>query len=203
MIMVMPDGEPCTASYLGPQPRVMFQLEALRLTSAAFAAASGEVAVLGWVERETGPEWDTFVVQEAYLPGQEANGDHVRIPARDLGKLVDALRAEGAAGEHKVRQLRYFAHSHGEGGTTASLFDAEMVGRYQRRGCPWLVRVIGNRRGELSVSVYLFAAKLAFQHVPYGVLLPGDAEFEATVAATLAKEVRMLRPTVMGEELAR
>ncbi|MFA7193480.1 MAG: hypothetical protein WC087_01000 [Candidatus Paceibacterota bacterium] len=120
---------------------------------------------VGWLgtARRLGED---FIIDDVFLFPQTVSGGHTEILPEALQEFVmEILSKEG--GDEIFNNIRFWGHSHGNGGTYPSGQDNDQMKIFQSFGTDFFLRGILNRQGDINFGIYDWEKGFAFHSVPW------------------------------------
>jgi hypothetical protein len=171
-------------------PKIIISRQALEDQAIITDIATVEVGMLGAVEKLAD---GTLVVQRVYLIDQQVNAGTNEISTEGLGKLaVELGRNANPVIKADVNRLYYWFHSHHTMGVEPSGQDDTQVGLWKRNEAPFLIRAIGNKRGELKLDLFDFDKHYAVLDIEWAVEASSDSPRRAALQAEFDLKVKPL-----------
>lgn len=164
-------------------PTLFFTPAALRTMQCYVEECSDEIGWLGIVE-----EYDNsqFLCTEVHLLYQEVGGATTEIQPDGLVKYAEEV------GMDNMENVRLWGHSHVNMGTGASGQDESQMELFKKNGFPWYFRIIGNKKGSMSVSFFNFKDAYIVDDVQWDVYYPTEVNLD-TIKAEIQQKVSKLR----------
>lgn len=168
-------------------PKIIFKYKSLVMMKKIVDKLDKEVGWLGIVER-VGDH--TYIVSDIHVPKQEANGATCEITPEGLAELVSTLPGE------QVDKVRLWGHSHGKGGVFASAQDDTQAMETLKNCQDYLIRVICNQAGVMSVSFFDYVNKKIYENINWfyddGI---DHKAMEKEIGETIEKNVKDFKTT--------
>lgn len=144
-------------------PKVYFTAKALKWISVIADMHEEEVGILGVVKKNQN---DVYVIDDIFYPKHQAmNSGTCEISPEGESDMVNWLISKGR--EDDIENVRFWAHSHGQGGVSPSGQDEQQSIERMERNKAFFIRGIFNKRGILSVSFYDYDNKRRFDNVKW------------------------------------
>ena len=173
-----PDKEKTTYTVLNPEsktaPKVIFGTTALRWINAMVDLHSLEIGFYATVDTR---ENYTFFVRDVFYPKHsEAHGSTCEISPEGENEMIDWMCTHGK--EEDVPKVRLWGHSHPNMGTGPSAQDEQQALERMSDTQSFLIRVICNKKGEMSCTFFDYENKIRFDHIKWEVENDeGDSHF--------------------------
>lgn len=167
-------------------PAVLVSTLALAKMEILVGLAKQEVGWLGTARRVG----NDVAVDDVFLFDQEVSGGHCEISENAQNDLVMQLlkRPDGLP---IVNSMKFWGHSHGNGGTWPSGQDDLQVVKFHEQGAEFYLRAVCNRDGDVNFSFYDWEQGLVYHHLPFRVVgRPLNVERRAALKAELKAEFK-------------
>ena len=166
---MFPDKIKTTYTTLNPEskipPRVIFGTTALRWIHALVDLHEHEVGFYAVVDER---ENYTFFIRNVFYPKHsEANGGTCEISPEGETEMMNWLCTHEM--EDDVPKVRLWGHSHVNMGTGPSGQDEKQAMERMNSTRSFLIRIICNKIGEISLSFFDYNNKIRFDHVKWEV----------------------------------
>ena len=151
-----------------PDPIIEFTQEAWRKIKYVIDKCSQEVGWLGSVQKieDTAKNPYHFRITDIWVPQQEVNGGTCEIKPAGRDALLQELFDSAATpkeGMDLTNSIRYWGHSHVNMGVFASGQDDAQI--LEMRACPWYIRGIHNKKGEINLALYVFSENVVYRDI--------------------------------------
>jgi len=131
---------------------------------------------VGWLFTVDKDKNGNFTITEVFTPLQYVNGAETDIEADEYLNWYNALEK---AGKDPAEHLYGWGHSHVDGITSPSAQDETQFMQYGGT-CPFFIRTIHNKKGDIRVDIALFEQNLLYTncewHVKYATLTKQEQE---------------------------
>jgi hypothetical protein len=151
-----------------PDPIIEFTQEAWRKIKYVIDKCSQEVGWLGSVEKIEDAVKNPyhFRITNIWVPQQEVNGGTCEIKPAGRDALLQELFDSAPTpkdGMDLTNSIRYWGHSHVNMGVFASGQDDAQI--LEMRACPWYIRGIHNKKGEINLALYVFSENVVYRDI--------------------------------------
>ena len=170
-------------------PKVLIELNALLKMKAFIDAATEEIAWLGLVEQNE----NVYTIKDVKLVKQKTTATTAEIDEEGLQEFAEELIASGK--EDELGNIRMWGHSHVEMSVTPSGQDDSTFKEYYQK-CPYFIRLIGNKKGEMRIDIALTAEKAEFDNVQYEIAYPTNLQPINEKISKLNSEIETLTKTI-------
>lgn len=165
--------------------RIIFAPLAKAKMSLLIDLCNDEIGWLASVHEKIGhEEQKIYWIDDVFVFGQEVNGATTEIDALSIGKITNEL-IEKTGGVEIANRLRLWGHSHVNMGVFASSQDDAQMRLFQDTS--YMIRVIGNKRGEMKVDLYLYAENMVLNNLPWEL---GGNALDPNALEVLRKEMQ-------------
>lgn len=178
-----------TVSFTPQMPTMLIEPTAYEKMRHIVDLAKGEVGWLGVVTRT--PLGD-FFISEVFLFAQEIHGMSNTITTDGLAAFSEEILSSREDAVDVLNNLRLWGHSHDIIETTPSHKDNEQIVTFAESGAEWFIRLIANKQGKLSFSVFFFKAGIAIHDVPWVLYQAPDESIRDEVQAEIARKVTIV-----------
>lgn len=155
-------------------PKVFFTSTALKWISAIVEEHDTEVGFYGAVSlRDDG----SYLIDEIFYPKHQlATGGTCEISAEGENNLMSMFIQQDRP--YMIERIRMWGHSHVNMGTSPSHQDeTQAIDRMISTGS-FLIRVIANKKGEMSVSVFDYDEQIKYDNIKWEVEEPYDQRLD-------------------------
>lgn len=121
-----------------------------------------EIGWLGTVYKDD----EYFIIDDVYLFKQEVHETTTEITTEGLSEFASEILKEDN-GIEVWNSIRLWGHSHVNMGISPSHTDDIQMAVFDTEGVDWFVRLIANKKGDLSIDFYDYASNIAYQNVSY------------------------------------
>ena len=146
------------------EPHVTFTKDALRDIYQIVDLSDKEIGWMGIVERDG----MHFRVTEILMPKQTANMAECEFTTDGMAEIQLAL-LERPNGDELANQLKLWGHSHVDMGVFASPQDKAQIEDFKENGNSYFLRMIANKKGDISLSLFLFDLFITCHNVGWSV----------------------------------
>ena len=142
------------------QPLIQFSLKTLATIRYIVDNVDTEVGWLGTVDKIND---NHYVVKDIFLPKQDVNGGTCELNDEGLFELYEQLTNSGR--EDDLDKIRFWGHSHGNGGVSPSGQDEEQAIEMLKNNTDYLIRAIANKSGKMAISYFNYSKQYAIDNV--------------------------------------
>jgi len=137
-------------SFPGKGPKVIIKKDAFLKMKALIAECSIEVS---WMATCDMMDDGNFVIEDVFVPEQECSGTTTDMTIDGVALLINEMLETG---RHKeINKLKCWGHSHVNMGVSPSGVDENQTDEFIERLDSFFIRVIGNKRADMSCHVYI------------------------------------------------
>lgn len=167
-------------------PKVLFTRKAYYDMFQLVDIASEEVGWIGTV-RVTGD--GDYVIEEIFLPEQEAHSTTCEFSAEALAKWASETLRDRTDGVAVVDAFRFWGHSHHTMGTGPSQQDENQLFTMAQDCGDFFIRAILNKLGKIEVTLYLFEEGILIRDVAWDIYEEHSSKRRARWMAEIAAKV--------------
>lgn len=157
-------------------PKVKIHPEALLKMKGYIDACKYEVAWLGSVIKEG----NTYIIDDVMIARQVADGSTCEITEQGNDELMLKMIQNGE--DEKLNRVKVWGHSHVNMGVFASGQDKKELEAFGDTKLPdggymdYFIRIIGNKKGDMSVSVADYDKGIVVCNVDWSIYVEGEEE---------------------------
>lgn len=152
-------------------PYVLVSTVALQKMFTYTDLCADEIGWLGTAVRDA----NEIQITDVFLFGQEVHGATTEITPEGLASFATEL-LEQADGMEVWNNMRVWGHSHVNMAINPSGQDDKQMEEFANIGHEWFVRLICNKKGELSVDVYDYEEGAIYKNVAWERLMTAEEE---------------------------
>ncbi len=146
-------------------PKIQITQLALLKVFIVLSTIEMEVGWLGTAKRDG----DNITIDDIFLFEQDVSYGHTEISTDSMANVMqEVLQRPG--GEEIFNNIRFWGHSHGNGGTDPSHQDNQTMKTFEKFGADFFLRGIFNRVGGASFSLFDWQNNVAFHNAPWKVV---------------------------------
>jgi len=145
-----------------------------------------EVGWLGKVTEYKVAEYkdSLYLCDETYLLHQDVGSATTEITPAGLVAFAEEVGLE------EMGKAHLWGHSHVDMGTSPSGQDNSQMSLFKENGMEWFFRIIGNKKGEITVTYYNWTAGVVVEDVPWDVYDPLADTLREAIKAEIAEKVK-------------
>jgi hypothetical protein len=107
-----------------------------------------------------------YTIDDVFLFEQDVSYGHTELQTEGMTNTMVKL-LEKPDGEEIFNNMRFWGHSHGDGGTWPSFQDDKSMNIFRNFNASYAIRGIFSRRGETNLGVYDYEKGMAYHKVPW------------------------------------
>lgn len=121
-------------------------------------------------------ENNNYIIKDAYLFKQEVHSTTTEITPEGLSDFAQELLTT-PEGIEIWNDVKCWYHSHVNMGTSPSGQDESQMKTFEDCGHDFFIRMIGNKKGDMNITLYDYTTGIAWEEMPYTLLYdPAKAE---------------------------
>lgn len=166
---------------------------------------------IGWLGTATyNAPTHSYTIEDVFLFKQDVHSTTTEITPEGLEQFAtELLKQEN--GIEIWNNIRVWGHSHVNMDISPSGQDDKQMREFGQNGQEWFLRIIANKRGELSVDVYDYVRGLFFDNVPWEIsanehtsdpveaMRNQIAKMQAELSQVIQNRVHELKGTIVQE----
>ena len=171
-----------TLTVYGPAPMLHFEPDALDRMSIYIDECKDEV---GWLGKVKDLGKGNYYCYDVALLHQDTHSTTTEIQPADLVTFAEEV------GLDCMEDYRMWGHSHVHLGVSPSGQDDSQMALFQKNGCDWFFRIIANKKGDMGVTFYNYAANWVLKDCPwceYRAVTVDVEEVKREIAAKVRKK---------------
>lgn len=177
-------------------PSITFSAMSILWIKALVENHSEEVGFFGVVD-DTEP--NTYKIRDIFYPKHQLiTSGTCEISPEGEAQIVNWLCEHGRVAD--LSKLRLWGHSHHTMGVFASHQDEQQSLERMNQNQSYLIRVIVNKDYKMDVAFFDYERQIKFEHVPWTIDAPTEAEFQAILDEKLALIASVLAETKSASE---
>lgn len=182
--MLSPHCPSTVVTFHNGMPKIFITKEARRTMEAIVNLSPQEVSWFGTVEVQ-GTE---YLIDKIFLFDQEVNHSTTISEPEFITKgFMEILDTHGM---ETVNKIRFWGHSHVDGGTSPSSQDNLQMKEFKDNGCEFFIRGILNRKGRMELSLYLYKLGISLCDVEWSIAEEQEEDYTLKIKEELDKKVR-------------
>lgn len=184
--MMKPTDDKCTYTSIDVRaktpPSIVFSSISIMWIRALVDHHSEEIGFFGVVD-EVPPS--TYRIRDIFYPKHQLiTSGTCEISPEGEAQIVNWLCEHGRVGD--LSKLRMWGHSHHTMGVFASHQDEQQALERMRQNQSYLIRAIVNKDGKMDVAFFDYERQIKFEHVPWTIESPTDAETQMVMDEKLS-----------------
>lgn len=173
-----------------PQPVIHIHEDALLQMGAYIGLCSQEIGWLGVVEADR--DEDIYVITKCFLFDQQVSGVTTEIDPEMLAKFAHDLIQNEPNGMETVNKLTFWGHSHVNMGVSPSGQDESQMRVFKDSGQPFMIRGIGNKRGEMKFDLFDYERGYLVRDVEWAVISDREDAMRRQIAEEMRQKVKLM-----------
>lgn len=175
-------------------PNVYITQEIIQKMEIIIDESSKEV---GWL-MEVKNEGNNYLIHEIHVPKQDVHGTTCEINSDGLTELATAMLEE-EDGVDRWNSILAWGHSHVNMSAFASGQDDDQMKLFTDNGCPYYIRLIANKKGEMLVDFFDYKLGVVYTNIGWEVLEHPDVEQRLAAIDKLWAEIEYLNGEYVKE----
>lgn len=126
----------------------------------------GCINEIGWLGTVIKNDENLFFIEDVFLFEQDVHSTTTEITPEGLTAFAEELLQQ-PNGIETWNNIRLWGHSHVNMGVTPSGQDNSQMETFSNGGIPWFLRIIANKKGDISIDLYDFAQGITYSNLPW------------------------------------
>jgi len=181
---LIPHNSQTKVKLIGSFPRVLISRIAHDKMWHYIDIADQEVSWLGTVVEQE----NDFLIEDVFLLEQGVSSANTDITEEGQEKLCQELLAQ-EDGVELWNKIRFWGHSHVNGGTSPSGTDEQQMKKFAKLDLPFWIRGIFNKKGRAEFSIFFYSTDLAVTDVAWSLAELADKSLRAAIEKEFAEKV--------------
>lgn len=128
---------------------------------------------IGWLGVVTKTNDSLFIVEDVYLFKQNVHMATTEITPEGLSEFAEDLLSQ-PDGIDIWNNIRLWGHSHVNMSTSPSKQDNDQMLTFAQGGHPWFLRIIANKKGDISIDLYDYSQGITYKNLNWWVELTDE-----------------------------
>ena len=152
--------------------------------------APREVGWLGIVERIPS---GNFLIKEIFIVEQTVSAVETEMSEDGIAKLAQELMGR-ENGIDAANAIRFWGHSHVRMPAMPSGTDDLQMEKFREDGCPWFIRGILNKNGQMRFDIFLWETGVKITDAAWTMFDEVDGAYREEIAAQFKAKVTVRKP---------
>lgn len=151
---------------------------------------------IGWLGVVTKTNDSLFIVEDVYLFKQNVHMATTEITPEGLSEFAEDLLSQ-PDGIDIWNNIRLWGHSHVNMSTSPSKQDNDQMLTFAQGGHPWFLRIIANKKGNISIDLYDYSQGIIYKNLNWWVELTEEEKLIDKQIAILQAKAAAIKNKVL------
>lgn len=151
---------------------------------------------IGWLGVVTKTNDSLFIVEDVYLFKQNVHMATTEITPEGLSEFAEDLLSQ-PDGIDVWNNIRLWGHSHVNMSTSPSKQDNDQMLTFAQGGHPWFLRIIANKKGNISIDLYDYSQGIIYKNLNWWVELTEEEKLIDKQIAILQAKAAAIKNKVL------